>query len=377
MTVSSTVNKTETIADGVADTFPYSFRIDVETDLVVYENGVVTALAYNVTGVGDEVGGTVVFNPTVPVNLVTVSNVREVPLLQNIDYTPFDPFPAEVAEQGLDRGVFVEQQLQEQISRALLAPIGTDPAVDYTFPPYEVGKGIMWSEQDPKQLVNSNEPFNQIVTQATAQADAAAVSAGTAATEAGNAATSAGQASTSASNAAASAVLAQDQVALAADEVVLAAAQVTLAEDAAAKANAWAEEAEDVPVEPGEFSALHWAAKSLDNASSALPLAGGTMTGPVNDPDNVANTGAIDLSTGNNFSVTPAGVITIDFAAPVNGQSGFIDIDNAGGHAITFGVTSTILQIGGTAPTLAIGRHLLGYKSTGTDILITSAEAFA
>lgn len=48
-------------------------------------------------------------------------------------------------------------------------------------------------------------------------------------------------------------------------------------------ANKWAEEAEDVQVETGKFSAKHWAAKAEFFGGDKLPITGGSLTGPINE----------------------------------------------------------------------------------------------
>jgi len=68
----------------------------------------------------------------------------------------------------------------------------------------------------------------------------------------------------------ASAEEAKGEVAKAQAEVVLAKAEVVNAQSEVAKAQEWAEKPEDSPVEPGEFSALHWAAKAEEHAEVAI-----------------------------------------------------------------------------------------------------------
>lgn len=48
-------------------------------------------------------------------------------------------------------------------------------------------------------------------------------------------------------------------------------------------AGKWAEEAEDVPVEGGKFSAKHWAAKAEALGGDKLSINGGSMTGAINE----------------------------------------------------------------------------------------------
>lgn len=112
---------------------------------------------------------------------------------------------------------------------------------------------------------------------------------------------------------------------------------------------------------------------NLFDASAKLDLAGGTMTGPVRDTPNTANTGAINFSNGNNFNITPAGAITITFTNITSGQSGYLFVDNAGGH--TIGFAAAAIFVGGTVPALGTGQHILGYYApNGTDVIVTAGE---
>lgn len=103
---------------------------------------------------------------------------------------------------------------------------------------------------------------------------AAAGSASAAATSAGNAAASETAADGSAVAAAASAAAAASSATTATDEAAAAAlsasnagASETNAADSEAKARKWAEEAEGVEVEPGEYSAYHWAQQAYSYSS--------------------------------------------------------------------------------------------------------------
>ena len=77
--------------------------------------------------------------------------------------------------------------------------------------------------------------------------------------------------------AAAQVVLAAAQVALAEDQVDLAAAQVTLATAQQELAQLWAEEAENVQVETGKYSAYHWACKAADYALGSTTVPTGAI----------------------------------------------------------------------------------------------------
>lgn len=123
MTVSTTTARDSYTATNGQTVFPYTFRILDEEHLAVYVDDVLQTLTtdYTVSGVGDAGGG----NVTLVSGLAggeSVVILRDVPIEQQIDYTPFDPFPAETHEQGLDYLTMVAQQLAEQFGRTLLLP---------------------------------------------------------------------------------------------------------------------------------------------------------------------------------------------------------------------------------------------------------------
>ena len=108
--------------------------------------------------------------------------------------------------------------------------------------------------------VAANMPAVLAAPDAATAADASAQAALASSVQAGESATTAGQ---SAQDAAASA----GQAATSATD---AGTSASSAAQSSAKARAWAENAEDTPVETGNYSALHWAAKSRNAALTAL-----------------------------------------------------------------------------------------------------------
>jgi len=140
MTVSSTTTKVSYSGDGSTAVFAYTFKVFNASELVVITRvdatGVETTetlnTAYIVDGVENANGGNVTFkyntgNPSDPNYSVTdyrpqtgetVVIKRVLPLTQTTDYTPNDPFPAEVHEEALDKLTFMSQQQQEEIDRS-------------------------------------------------------------------------------------------------------------------------------------------------------------------------------------------------------------------------------------------------------------------
>lgn len=115
MTVSTSTNSVTYVATGATNTFDYDFVVYDESHFVITLDGVEVTSGFTVTGLGDGAGGTVVFdtNPT-----GTLVILRRVPFTQDIDYSPYDPFPAETHERGLDLGVMRDQQLKTEVDQA-------------------------------------------------------------------------------------------------------------------------------------------------------------------------------------------------------------------------------------------------------------------
>lgn len=137
MTVSTTTNKISYTASGSQSTFAYPFKIFNEDDLNVYvriSGTDVLKTNYTVTGAGEENGGNIIFvAPYKPSAGEIVTIIRVLDMIQDTDYLPNDPFPAETHEDALDYRCMVEQQIQEQIGRGITVAL-TDQATDLELP---------------------------------------------------------------------------------------------------------------------------------------------------------------------------------------------------------------------------------------------------
>ena len=140
---------------------------------------------YTVLGAGDDEGGSVVFD-VAPGDEVAITLIRELPIVQEMDLTPYDAFPAESVEDAFDRQTMVSQDLQEQISRTVKSPTGDDGSTDVTLPLYQAGAALTWGVTE-KKLVNSEFPLDSYIAQAGQSADDAALAESGAATSANTA----------------------------------------------------------------------------------------------------------------------------------------------------------------------------------------------
>ncbi|OIQ49668.1 hypothetical protein BerOc1_01593 [Pseudodesulfovibrio hydrargyri] len=125
MTISSTETKAIYAGDGSTDTFPVPFMFLRNEDirvLVIDRDGLerprYEGIDYNLSGVGEQMGGTCVLaSPPEAGQTVVVS--REPALVQEVDYVENDAFPAATHEAALDKLTMICQALAEKLDRAL------------------------------------------------------------------------------------------------------------------------------------------------------------------------------------------------------------------------------------------------------------------
>ena len=219
--------------------FGYNFRVDQKPDMEVYLAAVlIPDNEWTIDGLGNALGGNVTLN--VPLaEEQTVTLLRVVDETQLVDYQPFDAFPAETHEQALDKLTMIVQQLQESIGRSASVPV--DSPIEF----YQLGTPVAQELIVYNAAEDGQEASGKTLAQFNQDVDDTAVNAA-------EAAVSADESLSSANNSGAAAVSS--------------AGSAANALDSEEKAQEWAENPEDAPVEPGEFSALHWSAKAKINA---------------------------------------------------------------------------------------------------------------
>ncbi len=136
MTISTELNRSGPYAGtGLNTVFPFRFRVDDKRHLRVVkiqadgsESALILDLEYGVTGVGKREGGSVVLTEPLPAG-VSLVLVRDQPFVQETDLVNQGPFFAEQVELDFDHSVMRDQELAEQLSRAVTVPLGeaTDP----------------------------------------------------------------------------------------------------------------------------------------------------------------------------------------------------------------------------------------------------------
>ena len=103
-----------------------------------------------------------------------------------------------------------------------------------------------------------------------------------------------------------------------------------------------------------------------------------TLTAPFRGTVTTDNDLSFDLNVTNNFSCTPSGAGTLTFTnhGSAAGQSGFIWLDNSGGHAISAAATTKINATDLTAISVA-GTYTLSYFDNGTNAYVSVSRSFA
>jgi hypothetical protein len=101
-----------------------------------------------------------------------------------------------------------------------------------------------------------------------------------------------------------------------------------------------------------------------------------TLTAPFRGTVTTDNDLSFDLNVTNNFKCTPSGAGTLTFTNHTDGQSGFILLDNSGGHAIAAHANTKINAADLTAISTA-GVYTLSYFDNGTNAYVSVSRSFA
>ena len=151
-TVTSTVSKVVFAGDNVTSVFPFSWNVYKATDIVAYKivtaTGVQTALTLNadytvaLTHAAPTTGTVTLTVGALPSGTQLVI-LRQLPLTQQISISDYSPTPASTWNEAHDRGVMLSQQMQEQLSRAVLSPVNVSQV--WTWPTPVPNLAIGWN----------------------------------------------------------------------------------------------------------------------------------------------------------------------------------------------------------------------------------------
>lgn len=168
MTVTTLNSSCSSVGNGVLRTFYFNFALLEEDHLDVY---VITASGtaslqtdYVVNDFGDE-GGSITFSEdATPASGRTVLFTRNVPVTQETDYLPNDPFPAEVHEDALDKLTMIIQDSDYDLSRCVTVPYG-DTADDIELPfASERANKYLYFDEDGNVTVSEGTTVDDVYT---------------------------------------------------------------------------------------------------------------------------------------------------------------------------------------------------------------------
>jgi len=184
MPVINEPNKVIKNSNGSLVDFTFNFKFFEDEDLVIKTitpEGIETLKEldtdYTISSTDKNSGGTVTFVTAPATGTVLIK--RELPLEQGANFRPVSGFPEQVITDALDRGMMVDQDLQEQINRSLVLPAGSS-VTGLALPVPDAGKTLKWNVTEDA-LENSDTSIDDIQSSLDEAAASAAQSAASAA----------------------------------------------------------------------------------------------------------------------------------------------------------------------------------------------------
>lgn len=146
MSITNDVGPWQYTASGSNATFAYLNKIFDEDELVVEVDGVLQTLSdYSVTGVGEDAGGTIVFdsNPTAAAVVVIYIDLE---IVQPLTFLDNSRFPAANANDSIDRLTRLHQQAQHRIERTVRVDEQEDALDELPSASARRGKVVMFED---------------------------------------------------------------------------------------------------------------------------------------------------------------------------------------------------------------------------------------
>jgi len=152
MTVTNTDRDITYEGNGATTVWPFGFTIpDVDsivvqlTDVATGAETLVGSSDYTVTGIGSITGGSVTY-PLAGSSLSSgtkLSIIRRTPILQSVSVKNQTAYNASVVERVWDKGRMIDQELAEEVHRAIKMPISSSTLAP-NFPEPADARAIIW-----------------------------------------------------------------------------------------------------------------------------------------------------------------------------------------------------------------------------------------
>lgn len=126
------------VADGMQGVYIYPFVIFTANDLDVYLDENLQNAGYQVSGVGQNGGGSLTFN-AIPATGVIITIQRRLVIERTSDFAEGGAFRASVINQELDRLTAVQQQLEDDLERS------------FRLPPFDSDVNMILPDQDTRR----------------------------------------------------------------------------------------------------------------------------------------------------------------------------------------------------------------------------------
>lgn len=164
--------------------FAFPFPIFENSDLLVYLDTTLQDSGYTVSGAGESDGGSVTFS-SAPGSGVVVTLARSVPIERTTDFQDGGAFRAAVINEELDRIVAIEQQVKEELGRAVKRPQTSTSAASLDLPDPVAGRALVFGSDGAITVSDGDPDAAQAAAQsAKDDAEAAALAAETAKSQA-------------------------------------------------------------------------------------------------------------------------------------------------------------------------------------------------
>jgi len=218
MTVQTEIKRVVQVGTGSTNTFYFNATVQGLDDLKVFTVNTAAVQTLQTRGGAGTYDYVVSINASTKFATITLNNnlaagfkvviLRGTPIVQQVDYTEGDPFPAETHEGALDKLTIIATQLQEQLDRSLQV-VETSTVTGIRVAEFEANKALVVDAAGTKVAMG---PSTTDIANAQTNAAAATAAAAAANASASSAASSAATASAAVINAGLPTLVAGDEL---------------------------------------------------------------------------------------------------------------------------------------------------------------------